>query len=310
MVRKRVFRSVGCLALGVLLFSAIPASAQTAAAGQKQTAPPSAKKKTATRSKSSAPASPQLEPRAVEILEAASHRLAAAHTMSFVAMETFESLSRQGAPLVFAHRSEVTLQRPDKLRVILSGDGPASEFYYDGKTMMALAPAENTVAVTSAPPTIDAALKTIYDSAAIYFPFTDLIVSDPYGDLGPGLKHAYYVGQSTVIGGTTTDIVAYLGDGVFVQMWVGAEDKLPRMMHAVFLNDPEELRHNLMLSDWKIDAPVPAGTFTSSKAATARRMEFAHPHPVGTTGVKPTKSRSPAKTKPSNPAPPSESHGR
>ena len=135
--------------------------------------------------------------------------LAAAHTMSFVAVETFESLSRQRAPLVFAHRSEVTLQRPDKLRVILSGDGPASEFYYDGKTMMALAPAENTLAVTSAPPTIDAALKTIYDSAAIYFPFTDLIVSDPYGELGPGLKHAYYVGQSTVIGGTTTDIVAY-----------------------------------------------------------------------------------------------------
>jgi hypothetical protein len=303
MVRQLMFRSVGCLALGVLLGSTIPAaSARTApAAGQKQTATLSAKK---------TGASLTLEPRAVEILQATSNRLASAHTMSFVAVETFESLSRQGAPLVFAHRSEVTLQRPDKLRVILSGDGPASEFYYDGKTMMALAPAENTVAVTSAPPTIDAALKTIYDSAAIYFPFTDLIVSDPYGDLSPGLKHAYYVGQSTVIGGTTTDIVAYVGDGVFVQMWVGVEDKLPRMIHALFLNDPEELRHNLVLSDWKIDEPVPAGTFTSSQAASARRMEFAHPHPVGTTGVRPTKRLPPAKTKPSNPAPPSESHGR
>jgi hypothetical protein len=303
MVRQLMFRSVGCLALGVLLGSTIPAaSAQTApAAGQKQTATLSAKKKGA---------SLPLEPRALEILQAASNRLASAHTMAFVAVETFESLSRQGAPLVFAHRSEVTLQRPDELRVILSGDGPASEFYYDGKTMMALAPAENTVAVTSAPPTIDAALKTIYDSAAIYFPFTDLIVSDPYADLSPGLKHAYYVGQSTVIGGTTTDIVAYVGDGVFVQMWVGAEDKLPRMMHAVFLNDPEELRHNLVLSDWKIDEPVPADTFTSSKAAGARRMEFAHPHPVGTTGVGPTKARPPAKTKPSNLAPPSDSRGR
>jgi Predicted periplasmic protein (DUF2092) len=65
---------------------------------------------------------------------------------------------------------------------------------------------QKQTAVTLAPPTIDAALKTIYDSAAIYFPFTDLIVSDPYADLNPGLKHAYYVGQSTVIGGTTTDI--------------------------------------------------------------------------------------------------------
>ena len=39
--------------------------------------------------------------------------------------------------------------------------------------MMALEPAENLVAVADAPPTIDAALKAAYDSAAIYFPFTD-----------------------------------------------------------------------------------------------------------------------------------------
>jgi hypothetical protein len=31
--------------------------------------------------------------------------------------------------------------------VITSGDGPASEFYYDGKVMMAFEPAANLVAV-------------------------------------------------------------------------------------------------------------------------------------------------------------------
>ena len=71
------------------------------------------------------------------------------------------------------------MQRPDKLGVLTAGDGPASEFYYDGKTMMAFAPAENLVAVADAPPTIDAALKAAYDSAAIYFPFTDVLVATP-----------------------------------------------------------------------------------------------------------------------------------
>ena len=43
--------------------------------------------------------------------------------------------------------------------MITSADGPASEFYYNGKTMVAFAPAENLVAIAEAPPTIDAALK-------------------------------------------------------------------------------------------------------------------------------------------------------
>ena len=141
------------LALGVLLAGPGSANAQsTPPAAQKPTAPPATKKKAAPKAKPAAPpAAPDLEPKAIEIIKAASSRLAAAHTVSFTAMETFESLSRQGAPLVYANKFEVTLQRPNKLRVILAGDGPASEFYYDGKLMMAYAPAENLVAIAEAP---------------------------------------------------------------------------------------------------------------------------------------------------------------
>jgi len=65
-------------------------------------------------------------------------------------------------------RYDVTMQRPDKLKVVMPGDGPASDFYHDGKVRMAFAPAENLIAVADAPATIEAALKTAYDTAAIY----------------------------------------------------------------------------------------------------------------------------------------------
>src|SRR4051794_10522729 len=77
-------------------------------------------------------ARPALEPKAIDILKATSSRLAGSRTVAFTAVETYESPSRQGHPLVFVNKSEVTLQRPDKLRVIMPGDGSASEFYYDG----------------------------------------------------------------------------------------------------------------------------------------------------------------------------------
>src|SRR5256886_3713826 len=263
-----------------------------------QSKPAKKKAKTAAAEATPAPeATPSLEPKALDILKAASSRLAAARTMKFNAVHFYESPSRQGHPLAFTTKSEVTLQRPDKLRVITSADGPASEFYYDGKKMMAYAPAENLVAVADAPATIEAALEAAYHSAAIYFPFTDLIVADPYKDMEEGLKLAYYIGQSRVVGGTTTDMLAYVDSGVFVQIWIGAEDKLPRLLHAIYLDDPEQLRHNLILSDWQLDAAIPADTFSSSKAASANPMPFAHPNPEPSPGAKPSAKAKPPKAK-------------
>jgi hypothetical protein len=225
------------------------------------------------------PGTPALEPKAIEVLKASSSRLAAARTLSFTAVASYESPSRVGPALVYTTRSLVTLQRPDKLRVIQTGDGPASEFYYNGKTMMAFMPAEKLIAVADAPPTVDAMLEAAYQTHGTYFPFADAIVTDPYGDIAKGLELAFYVGQSKVVGGTTTDIVAYAGDGVFVQMWIGTQDKLPRMARAVFQKDPVQLRHQVEFSSWKLDGAVPAGAFASSRAATAKRIPFAHPDP-------------------------------
>src|SRR4030095_9235570 len=95
-------------------------------------------------------------------------------------------------------RYDVLMQRPNKLRVLMPGDGPASEFYYDGKSMVAFAPAENLAAVADAPPTIDAAFQAAYKNASIFFPFTDLLLPDPYSALADG-KLAFYIGPSGVV---------------------------------------------------------------------------------------------------------------
>src|SRR3954462_1672989 len=151
MMRTTFLSSALVLAIGVL-FAASGAGQQTQAAVK-------AAKPAKTAKMAAVPAAAMgLEPRAVEILKAASARLAAAKSMAFTAIVSYESPSRLGPPLVYATKSQVTLQRPNKLKVITLGDGPPSEFYYDGKAMMAFAPSENLVAVAAAPPTIDATL--------------------------------------------------------------------------------------------------------------------------------------------------------
>jgi hypothetical protein len=263
----------------------------TMAVGAQTPAPSATSPAKATPGRKAAPAKPAakkpaadefkrvLEPRAMDLLKAVSAKLAAAKSMSFTAVVGYEYPSKLGPPIVYTTRYDVTMQRPDKLRILMPGDGPASEFYYDGKAMIAYAPAENLAAVADAPPTIDATLVAAFKTASIYFPFSDLLVADPYAALTDGGILAFYVGPSAVIGGTKTDMIVWASNDVFAQIWIGADDKLPRRMRAIFAADPLGLRHDMELSNWQLDPVVSADTFASAKAQSAGRMAFKAPGP-------------------------------
>jgi hypothetical protein len=244
-----------------------------------------------------------LEPRAMDLLKATSAKLAAAKSMSFTAEAGYEYPSKLGPPIVYTTRYDVTMQRPDKLRILMPGDGPASEYYYDGKTAIAYAPAENLAAVAGAPPTIDAALEAAYKNAGIFFPFEDLLVADPYKAMTNGAVLAFYIGPSGVVGGVKTDMVAWANNDVFLQIWIGTDDKLPRRIRAMYRADPMALRHEVVLSDWKIDPAVTPDMFTSATAQSAGRMAFAAPA-APPKGVKPLTATKAAATtaKPAAPA--------
>jgi len=239
-----------------------------------------------------------LEPQAMAILKAASDRLTSAQTLTFTAVSTYESPSRLGPPLVYTTTSDVTLQRPNKLRVISPGDGPTSEFYYDGKKMLAYVPSKGVAAAMDAPPTIDAALQAAYEVGAVYFPFTDVLVADPYKDITNGLTLAFYMGQSQVIDGITTDMIAIANDKVFAQVWIGATDKLPRMIRAVYKDDPARLRHQVAFSNWKLNRSIAADAFTSSRASTATQIPFKQPEPPPVPAAQPPKPFEPPRLTP------------
>jgi hypothetical protein len=272
------------LLLGAAL--ALPAAAQTAAAA---TPAPKAAAKPALAKQAAKPGSfkPVLEPHAVELLQAMSGRLAAAKSLSFSAVASYEYPSRLGPPIVYSVRYDVALQRPNQLKVIVPGDGPGYEYLFDGKEMVAFAPAENLVAIADVPPTLEGALKKAFDSAAIYFPFTDLLLPDPYGAIAPGAIQAFVVGPSAIVGGVKTDMIVWANNEVFLQIWLGADDKLPRRIRAQFRADPKGLRHDLELSNWQLDAAIPDQTFSSTKAKAGQPMAFAVPGRKVPIGVKP-----------------------
>jgi hypothetical protein len=154
------------------------------------------------------------------------------------------------------------------------------------KRAIAYAPAENLAAIADAPPTIDATLDAAFKKAAIFFPFEDLLVADPYAAMTNGAILAFYIGQSAVVGGVRTDMVAWANNDVFLQIWIGADDKLPRRVRALYRADPLALHHQVDFSNRQLDQAVPPDAFTSAKAQSAGRMAFAAPAPPSK-GMKP-----------------------
>ncbi|HEY1929232.1 MAG TPA: DUF2092 domain-containing protein [Caulobacteraceae bacterium] len=222
-----------------------------------------------------------IDPKAVAILKASCAALSGAKTLSFTAVDTYQRAARNGQPLYYTVKSDVTLQRPNKLRVIKTGDGVPDEFYYDGKTVMAYVPSQDLVAVADAPPTIDEMLASAWDRAEIHFPFADVIVSDPCDIYDEGLKSAFYVGQSKVVGGVPTDVIAITLEHAQGQLWIGIDDHLPRMIRTNYPNEPSRANYETDYSNWSLGSPVDASTFASDKAAAAKRMAFQPPSAAG-----------------------------
>ncbi len=276
----------------IALCAALSAAAPAAFA---QNAPAPASPPPAAEPAQPAPPAPALEPRAIEILRAASQKLASARTMGFTAVSTYERAARNGQPLYYSSIHEVTLARPDKLRVVTPGDGTPDEFTYDGKTMMAYVPSKNVVAVAGAPPTIDKLLDQAWEKAAIYFPFADVLASDPYTELSKTLKSAFYVGRSIAVGGVPTDMIALAGDEVAAEVWIGVADHLPRQIRVVYANEPAHARYQTVFSDWRLNIPVYPAMFTNPKALKAEHIDFA---PPGDAASPPEVNQPPAENKP------------
>jgi hypothetical protein len=222
-------------------------------------------------------AHPAVEPAALDILKAASEKLASAKSISFHALGAFDVPARNGQPLFYFSRSDVLLARPNKLRVIVPGDGPPSEFYFDGSTVAVLTPKEDLIALAAVPGNVEEMLGKIYEKAGIYFPFVDFLVSDPYKALTTGLTSAFVIGKSTLVGGTTTDVLSISDENVHLQIWIGAEDKLPRLIWATDASSADKPRHMVEFSDWKLNGDVAGESFAPKRTATTKEIPFARP---------------------------------
>jgi hypothetical protein len=217
------------------------------------------------------------EERALNLLKGMSDTLAKAPTLSFRVRSLIPFAAPSGQQISLFGSSRIAMQRPDKLFVETRGDLFPHNLYFNGKTVTAVGVEKRFYAqLPEAASTIEELIQKEHPGSDALAPFVDLLVADPYARLTADLSSAFLVGQS-MIDAVNTDHLAFSGNGVDWEIWIGTKDKLPRLMVVHYRGDERPPTFTTAFSDWKLGAPIPAQTFTASIPKDAVKIEFKLP---------------------------------
>ena len=220
---------------------------------------------------------PIMEQRALDLLKRMSATLGAAKAFTYRSRSTVEVPAKTGQFITLFATSDVALERPNKLRVHVTGEVANFEFYYNGTNIAAFAPKNQVYSVASAPDTIDAMLKLVMDKSGIYFPSADVMYSDPYAVLTKDLTSAFVVGPATV-DGVPCEHLAFMGPAVHWEIWVATgQSALPRRLEVTYTEVQNFPRFLVEFSNWNLKPKLAANRFTFKKPANATQIEFNPP---------------------------------
>ena len=217
---------------------------------------------------------PGVEPQALEVLRRMSATLADAKAFTYRSVSTVEVLAKTGQFLTLFSTVEVALKRPDRLRARLSGEAPHFDFYFDGTTASAYAPAINVYSTVQAPPTIDAMLPALEQETDIRIVSAPLLVSDPYAVLTRDLSSGVVVGP-TVINSRPCEHLAFRSPGINWEIWVeSGQRSLPWRVAATFTDRPNFPRVLIEFLSWNLHPWLKDDAFSFRKPSGAREIPF------------------------------------
>lgn len=220
-----------------------------------------------------APAAPILDQAALDVLKATTSKIAAAKAFEIGVRDLRDVPSDQGQTMIFVNEADVTVQRPDKLRLEGSIGGADTTVLYDGETLAIYDAEKNVVAKAEVAGTLDDMIEAASAKYGVHFAFADFLFSDPYAILTKGLTHAYEA-PATEVDATDTRHLIFAAPGVEWQLWIDPETTLPRMFAVTYTDRPDRPRFLVDFLSWSLDPEIDDGDFELALPDDATVIEF------------------------------------
>jgi hypothetical protein len=204
-----------------------------------------------------APASRAAQPAKPAISEDASAAIAdmgkslQADQFSFQARTLRVYTDTNGQPLHIAHEMKITVRRPDRLLVDVTGDDGSTKLVYDGKNAVLLGVDSKKYASTAVPDTIQGMLETMMGRLHVDFPLADFLTNAPDKSILFGVTAGREVNTVTIDGVPCRHLVLTQPPNIELELWVEKNDRaLPRRLIATYAGLPGQPSFVAEMSDW------------------------------------------------------------
>jgi hypothetical protein len=190
---------------------------------------------------------------ATESVVRAANFLAAQSSFRVVADITFDVLQGDGRLLEFGERREITIRRPDRVRVdATQRDGDVRTLYFDGSAISVDLPEHNAFVSVERPGTFYAALEYLSEEVDVPVPLANLFSENFAAPLENQIAAGHYVGQAEVDGRPCEHLGFRLPE-VDVQLWIEEGDR-PLVARIVITHkhDDGNPQFRATLRDWDL----------------------------------------------------------
>src|SRR5882757_531978 len=221
-----------------------------------------------------APKKPVIDPEADKVLHQLSDHNKQVKSAIFRLSDTIDDVQADGRKLQFAHVRELTVLRPNKLKIETTGDVTSRTLWKDGKTLTVLERDKNVYAQIPDPGTISQALDLLQEKYNMSVPAADLLSADVYKSMTEGCEAINYVGLGYV-GDEKCHHLAFTRDNIDWQMWITAGNKpSPRKMVITYKRLPGEPQYTMQLLKIEYEPKVNDSVFAAQIPKGADKIEF------------------------------------
>jgi hypothetical protein len=199
-----------------------------------------------------------------------------AEQFSFQARTIRVYADASGQPLHIFHATKVTVRRPNRLLVEVTGDDGSNKLIFDGKNLVVFAAAQNKYAILPVPEgTIEAMMKEPMGRLGVDFPLADFLSEAPNKAFLTGITSGRVVDMVTIDGAPYLHLFFSQPPGIELELWLEKSDQsLPRRLIVTYRNLPGQPNFIAEFSDWNFNIHPSDADFTFQPPPDATQVQL------------------------------------
>ncbi len=188
--------------------------------------------------------------------------------------ETVDEFIDGGLRVQFSNVRKVGVRRPNRLASDVHGDTERRSLWYDGTKITLFHKVHNVYGVLEGvPETIDATLDHLAETYDLVLPAADLLYSDVFQALQPGIRTGTYAGLHYV-GSRKCHHLVFTHEAIDWQIWIDAAAKpIPRKLVITYKLEEGHPQYQAVITDWK-ETSLPDEVFQFKNTTSADKIDL------------------------------------